>query len=351
MDRLKLGVIGCGVIGSRDLKDAMASDLVDVVAAADLRVERREWAKEQGVPRIYEEGRDLLDQDPDVEAVIIAFPAMGRTAMALRAFARGKHVLIEKPVAMNATEVKTMTARKGDLVGACFSARNRMCESAEKATKLVASGALGDLRTIHVRVHLPAGAPPEKDPPPWREVFSMNGGGILTNWSCYDLDYVLGVAGWTFRPKVVLAQWWPIVPQFRDRVSPEADADSYFTAFVRGEDGSVLTVERGEFMPAHAQAQWQIVGTKGSLTLGLTGSDDRQIVHDDTTYEKGVESKVIYEGKDPSPSGNPLVIEDFALAIREGRPPATGFDRALIIAQIMDGIYASAASAGAVQIG
>lgn len=350
MDKVKLGMIGCGVIGSRNLMDAMASDVVQVVAAADLRVERREWASSQGVPVVYEDGRDLIDQDPDVEAVVISFPAMGRTAMALRAFERGKHVLTEKPVAMNATEVKTMIARKGDLAAGCLSARNRMCESAKKATAVVASGVLGDLRTIHVRVHVAAGAPPEKMPPPWRQVFSMNAGGILTNWSCYDLDYVLGVAGWQFKPKAVLAQWWPCVPQFRDRVAPEADADSYFTALVRGEDGSVLTVERGEFMPAHAQAQWQVVGTQGSLSLHMTNADDRKIVHDDTTPDKGVESKVIWEGKDPAPSGNPLVIEDFAQAIREGRQPSTSLERVLSVAQIMDGIYASAASGQGVAI-
>ena len=350
MKRVKMGVIGCGVIGSRNLADAMASDLIDVVAVADLRVERREYAEAQGVPRLYEDGRDLLDNDPDVEAVIVAFPAAARTAMVLRAFARGKHVLTEKPVAMNAREVRTMIAARGELVGGCLSSRVRMCESAVVATRLVGSGILGDLRTLHVKVHTAAGPAPGKEPPPWRESFSMNAGGILTNWSCYDMDYILGVAGWTFRPRTVLAQTWPCVPRFRDRVAPESDADSYFTALVRGEGGTVLTIERGEFMPAHAQAAWQIVGTNGSLTLGMTNADDRRIVHDDSSCQAGVVSKVVWEGKDPSPNGNPLVVEDFALAVREGRPPATSLKQALIMAQITDAIYASAHSGRAVEI-
>ena len=350
MKQVKMGVIGCGVIGSRNLADAMASDLIDVVAAADLRVERREWAEAQGVPRVYEQGRELLDNDPDVEAVIVAFPAAARSAMVLRAFARGKHVLTEKPVAMNAREVQTMIATKGSLVGGCLSSRMRMCESAAAATRLVASGVLGDLRTLHVKVHTAAGPPPGKEPPPWRESFSMNAGGILTNWSCYDMDYILGIAGWTFRPRTVLAQIWPCVPRFRDRVAPESDADGYFTALVRGEDGMVLTIERGEFMPAHAQAAWQIVGTNGSLTLGMTNADGPRIVHDDTSSEEGVISKVVWEGKDPSPNGNPLVIEDFARAIREERPPATSLEHALTMAQITDAIYASAHSGQAVDI-
>ncbi len=351
MEPLKLGVIGCGVIGSVNLKNAMESDLIDVVAAADLRVERREAAHELGVPRIYEDGRDLLDEDPDVEAVIIAFPAMGRTAMALRAFARGKHVLIEKPVAMNAAEVRTMIAARGALVAGCLSSRMRAFDAAEAATELVVSGALGKLRLLHVRVLVEAGPPTGKEPPPWRESFSMNAGGILTNWSCYDMDYILGIAGWSFRPKTVLAQTWPCVPQFRDRVAPESDADSYFSAFVLGEDGCVLSIERGEFMPAHSEAAWQIVGTEGSLTLSMSSSKDTKIVHDDTSSEEGVVSRTIWEGKEDSPGGNPRVIEDFALAVREGRAPLTSLENALVIAQITDAIYESAAKGAAVEIG
>ena len=349
MEPVKLGVIGCGVIGSVNLKDAMECDLTEVVAVADLRVERREHAQELGVPRIYEDGRDLLDEDPEVEAVILAFPAMGRTAMALRAFARGKHVLTEKPVAMNPQEVDTMIAAHGDLVGACLSSRWRMYESAQAATDLVGSGALGDLRLLHVRVHTAAGPPTGKTPPPWRESFSMNAGGILTNWSCYDLDYILGIAGWSFKPKTVLAQTWQCVPQFRHHVAPESDADSYFAAFVLGEDGSVLSIERGEFMPAGLRSAWQIVGTNGSLSLCMMQGEDTKIVHDETSAKEGVTSKTIWEGES-SPGGNPLVIENFARAIREGCPLATSLENALRIAQITDGIYESAATGRAVEI-
>ncbi|MHC4250528.1 MAG: Gfo/Idh/MocA family protein [Planctomycetota bacterium] len=350
MEPVKLGVIGCGVIGKTNLKAAMASDLVDVVAAADLRVERREWAREQGVGRIYEDGRDLIDKDPEVEAVLISFPASTRTAMALRAFARGKHVITEKPVALNAREVRSLIAARGDRVAACLSSRVRMCASAEKATEVVKSGALGPIRHIHVRALRAGGPRTDKVPPPWRESFCMNAGGILTNWSCYDLDYVLGVTGWYFRPKTVLGQWWPCVPEFRCHVAPDSDADSYFTAMAVGEDGSVLTIERGEFMPAPPEEAWQVIGTKGSVTLGMTGSDDRRITHHDGSAEKGVVSKVIWEGKDPKPSGNPLVIEDFASAVRDGRAPATGLEQALTIMQITDAIYASAERGAAVDI-
>lgn len=349
MRPVRLGVIGVGVIGSANLRDAMACEMVDVVAAADLRVERREYAREQGVPRIYEDGRDLLDQDDEVEAVILAFPCMGRTAMALRAFARGKHVLTEKPVAMNAAEVRSMIRARGELVAGCFSCRYRFHEPARVAADLVAGGALGELRRLHVRCLHAAGSRTDRVPPPWRESFAMNAGGILTNWSCYDLDYILGVSGWYFRPRLALANWWPCVPQFRHHVAPESDADAHFCALVSGEDGSLLTIERAEFLPMADEDAWQIIGSRGALRLRMTATGGGQILHDDSRGDEGVMTDVVWEG-DSAPGGNPLVIEDFAGAIREGRQPATDLEKALVIARITDAIYASAASGRAVDV-
>ncbi len=350
MEPVKLGIIGCGVIGSVNLRDAMASELVQVVAAADLRVSRREWAREQGVPRVYEDGRDLLDQDPEVEAVLIAFPAGTRTAMGLHALARGKHVLTEKPVANNAREVRTLMERRGDRVVACLSCRFRFYESALKARETVNSGVLGELRRLHVRALLAAG--PGKagnEPPPWRESFCLNAGGILTNWSCYDLDYILGTVGWAFRPKTVLAQTWPCVPAFRCHIAPESDAEAWYSAFVLGEDGMVLTLERGEFLPQRSEMAWQISGSEGALHLGMLNTDERRLVLDRGETDKGVTETVLWEGRDTGPGGNRLVIEDFALAIRERRPPATGLEQALTMMRITDAIYESARTGRAVE--
>jgi len=351
MDPVKVGVIGCGVIGSRNLQDAQAGEFTEVVAAADLRVERREWAAEQGVPRIYEDGRDLLDQDEEVEAVIIAFPAAARTAMALRAFARGKHALVEKPVAMNAREVETMIAARGNLVGACFSGRYRGYESAGVATEFVASGALGALRELHLRAFIAAGPPTGKEPPPWRESFAMNAGGILTNWSCYDLDYILGVAGWSFRPRVALACIWPCAPQFRHHVAPESDADAHYAGFVVGDDGVALTVERGEFAATASRSAWEIIGTVGALRLTMLATGEREIIHDDgSNAEEGTVTRTLWQGDDRAGGGNPQVIGAFARAVRGEGEPITTLENSLVIAQITDAIYQSALSGQAVTI-
>lgn len=342
MEPVKLGVIGCGVIGPTHLKAAADSPLLETVAVADLIDERAQKAAEEfGVPRTYHEGADLLE-DPEVELVVLAFPARGRTELALRAFACGKHVLTEKPVAMDADEVKQMIEAQGDLKAACCSSRFRFMPGAQVAADFIATGALGDLRVVRCRHLIPCGEKPDTPRPEWRLKKELNAGGILCNWGCYDLDYLLGITGWRLKPRTVFAQTWTIPPQFESHIAPDSNAETYYTALVRCEGGTILQMERGEYMPAQGDEAWQIVGTKGSLKLRMVGGDPKEIVHDDTSTEQGTVSRPLWEGEEASGAASSHPVTDLASAILEDREPSTSLERALVVQQITDAVYASA---------
>ena len=160
----------------------------------------RDTAQKFNVPATYASAAALLN-DPHVAAVVLALPTAGRTELALRALAAGKHVLIEKPVAMNAGEVRQLLAARGQRTVACCQSRLRHTPSAQAATAFIASGALGELRLVRCRANKPAGAAPPAPPPACRLNKALNGGGILVNWGCYDLDYLLGLTGWQLQPR------------------------------------------------------------------------------------------------------------------------------------------------------
>jgi predicted dehydrogenase len=201
-------------------------------------------------------------------------------------------------------------------------------------------------RAVHA-----AAKPPQNPPPPWRLRKAMNGGGILLNWGCYDLDYLLGITGWKLRPRMVFAQTWTVPPQFACHAAPGSDAETYYAALIRCEGGTVISLERGEFMPVQTDTAWQIIGTKGSLKLQMTGyGKAQQIIHDDTSTAEGVVTKTLWDGKEDLPPANNLLLQDFAKAIREGRQPMTGLEKALVVQQISDAIYASAERGIAVEI-
>jgi predicted dehydrogenase len=347
MKPLRVGVVGCGVIGPTHMKAAVDSPLMELVAVADL-IEERAHARagEFGASKVYGHGNELID-DPDVDLVVLAVPAGDRVEMPLRALKAGKHLLVEKPVAINSGLVRRMIEAQGGRAAACCSCRFRLLESARWAADVVAGGALGALRMVHVRALQAAGPPPQEPPPPWRVSFQRNGGGILVNWGCYDMDYLLGLCGWKLRPRTVLAQWWPTAPHLRARVDPCSDADDHYVALVRCDGGAVITVERAEFCSQAGETAWRIVGEKGSLRLQMTAGR-KEIIHDNATPEEGVRSGVIWEGEDGHAAMSPLV--DLAQAIEQGREPATPLSKALVVQQITDAIYASARSGASVEI-
>jgi len=343
MEPVRLGIIGCGVIGSVHLRYAAQNPRVAVVAVADLIPERVSAAQEQyQVPKAYGEGRELL-ADPDVEAVVLAMPANVRTALALDALRAGKHTLIEKPIAMNAAEVRAIIAARGDRVAACCSSRYRFLPSAQATAAFIATGALGEIRVVRARAIHSAKEPPARMPPTWRLRRAENGGGILMNWGCYDLDYLLGITGWTLQPQQVFAQTWCVPPAYESHIAPDSDAETHFAALIRCAGGSVISFERGEYVAAAPDEAWQIIGSAGSLRLNMMAEHGKRIVFDRASTSRGVVSEVIWEGDEDNEMYHGGPVRDLAAAIREGRPPMTTLENALLIQQISDAIYASAA--------
>jgi UDP-N-acetyl-2-amino-2-deoxyglucuronate dehydrogenase len=339
---VRLGVIGCGVIGRQHLKVAQKCSSLQVVAVADLREEvARETAKEFGIPRAYGSAEALLE-DAEVEAVVLAFPTAGRAQVALQAFARGKHVLMEKPVAMNADEVRQMIAAKGNLVAGCCSSRHRFLPSAQVIKEALESGLLGDLRLIRIRAIRPAEGPPETPPPAWRLRRDLNGGGILMNWGCYDLDYLQGLLDWQWRPTWVLAQMWTVPSPFLPHVAPGSDAETHVVALLRDGNGLTVAYERGEYMPTASDDVWEIIGERGSLRFKMVPDRGKVVVFYEATTEQGVTPKVLWQGDESWEIAHAGPLTDFAAAILEQRPPKTSLEQALIVQQITDAIYASA---------
>ena len=344
MEPVRLGLIGCGVIGRHHIREASESPLVRVVAIADLIEERvSEVADQYGIEKRYGEGLDLLD-DPEVEAVILALPACGRFVLAMKALHNGIHLLNEKPVGMDAGQVKEMIAARGDLVAVCGQSRPRFAETAQRISAFIATGALGELRVLNCRAIVAPSGPPTKPPPTWRLIRAENGGGILLNWGCYDLDYMLGLVGWSLQPKLVLGKTWTVPDTYEPYIAPGSDAETHVTAMILCQGGTVIHYERSEYTAARGELMWQITGSQASLHVHLTNTKDFVVTVDRATPDRGTVSETLFEPIEETQSGMRSQLDDFALAIREGRRPQTGLEEALMVQKISDAIYASSAS-------
>jgi predicted dehydrogenase len=340
---LNLAIIGCGVIAQYHLRGLAKLSTARAVAVCDVRAEvAQKTASEFNVPRWTTSASELF-ADPSIDAVILALPTNLRTALALEAFHHGKHVLTEKPVAMNAAEVRTLIAAQGGRVGAVCSSRFHNFASARAAKAFLRTGALGPLRTITCRGVNPAGAP-FKNPPAWRLRKDLNGGGIFVNWGCYDLDYLFGLLDFKLTPQFALARTWQVAPQYSSYAAPGSDGETHVAALVTFAEGCVLNYERAEFSTLPPDNHWQITGERGTLTLQMLKAKSANIVLTEPDAEKGTRTRVIWEGDESDLSEHDGVPADFVDAILQKRKPLTSLQDALLFARVVDAVYASSTS-------
>jgi predicted dehydrogenase len=105
MKTVKLGIIGLGSIGKLHLENSLKLPNVDLIAVSDLSNKSLRVAKTLGVKKRYKDYEKLLANE-EVEAVIVAVPNHLHLECASKAAEQKKHVLLEKPIARNASEAK-----------------------------------------------------------------------------------------------------------------------------------------------------------------------------------------------------------------------------------------------------
>jgi predicted dehydrogenase len=316
------------VIGRKHLEAATKLPNVTVAAVADLdAVCLARTSAEFGIGKKSTDAADLI-RDPDIDGIVLAVPTGVRTPLALDVLGHRKHLLVEKPVAMNAGEVRTLIDAQEGKVGGCCSCRFRFLRNTAAVQSTLASDRIGKLRTVRVRALTPPPTSRPGNPPPWRLNRKLNGGGILVNWGCYDLDYILGVLGWSLQPVAITARTFRVPEPYADWIAPGSDAETHVIAH-----------------PGKHEFSWSFSGDRGTLSI-LFGDDE--VRTSIVTADKEGALKEVSLGKEPLLHSHLHAgpVTDFARAIDTGGSPMTPLTQALTIARITDAIYASGRDGG-----
>lgn len=173
---MKWGIIGPGGIARVFAAGLAASRHGTLVAVATRNPRRPGLATDFPGVRIVE-GYETLLRDPDVDAVYVALPNREHAQWAINAARAGKHALIEKPMAITASEVETIIEAHraaGTFVGEAF--MYRLHPQTRKLGELIWAGIVGDVRMIQASFGFQM---PDYDPE--NKIFSarLAGGGIL----------------------------------------------------------------------------------------------------------------------------------------------------------------------------
>src|SRR3984885_9023077 len=188
---LNLGVIGLGRAFTLMLPTFVADPRIRLVAAYDPRADARaRFAQEFGA-RVFEDA-EALCTDPDVKAVYIASPHQFHLAHVKCAAKHGKHVLVEKPMALSVEDCRDMIAAANDggvklLVGHSHSFDMPYL----RARAMIRSGAYGHVRMINALNFTDFLYRPRRP----EELDTRQGGGVVFSQAAHQVDIVRLLAG------------------------------------------------------------------------------------------------------------------------------------------------------------
>src|SRR2546423_8720453 len=119
--RLKLGGIGCKGKGESDLAGMFRTGKVDMVALCDVDDNSlNDAAKKYPGAKLYNDYREMLEKEKEIEAVTVSIPDFHHAPAAIRAINLGKHVFVQKPLTHTMEEARklTLAAREHKVVTA-----------------------------------------------------------------------------------------------------------------------------------------------------------------------------------------------------------------------------------------
>lgn len=316
MNKLRLGIIGMGNMGSGHLRNIVDGlcPRIDVTAAADIDPKRLDLVKEL-LPSAacFTDALEMLDSGL-IDAALIAVPHYDHPKYAIECFKRGIHVMTEKPAGVFARQVREMN-EAADKAGVKFAImfNQRSSPLFARAREIVQSGQLGKPKRLvwivtnwyRTQAYYNSGS--------WRATWNGEGGGVLLNQAPHNLDLWQWIFG---MPKRVRA-----FCQFGKYHNIDVEDD--VTIYGEYENGatSVFISTTGE---APGTNRLEISGDLGKLVLEdgklkwwKLAVPEREFCFTckegfctpDTTYEEFTAEE---------PAGHPVLLNNFADAILDG---------------------------------
>jgi UDP-N-acetyl-2-amino-2-deoxyglucuronate dehydrogenase len=337
--KLNFAVIGCGRVSENHLAALTSSDFpARLVAVTDVdRPRAQQKGDKYGVP-VYTDFQQMLAEHPNVEVVDVATPT-GYHAAHVQAVARfGKHIVVEKPMALSLEDCDAMLAACRQKGRRLFVVKqNRFNSAVRAARRAFEAGRFGKLVLVTVRVRWCRNQS-YYDADQWHGRWALDGG-VMSQQASHHID---------------LLQWFlgPIQSvqcQAANRLL-RLDAEETAAAIFKAQSGALGILEATvATRPKNLEGSLSILGEKGSVVIG--GVAVNQIVHWEFS-EPLPEDEVIHQEASqavPNVYGNGHLpyLRDVAEAILDNRPALVEGIEGRKNVEILTALYESAASDGA----
>ncbi len=295
---LNLACIGCGFIARRHLDNLSTMDQATVTTLVDTNPQATTaFQREFAIPATTTDV-DQVFSDPHIDAVMICTHHDSHTALAVAAAAAGKHILLEKPMALTTEECATIT-RAVEQAGVTLAIdyKFRFAPSVVKVRELIPEPivTVGQLVSEITSDHSWTNDP-------------VIGGGLILGHGCHTLDLIYHLNG--SEPVSVYAESIPAEPT----APTEIQAAVATVRFASGAIASLVLSEAGE---NPYMSKW--------FTEVFDGTRTAVFHHHYQQVEiSGTEPGHVESTGDPHAIGTRDFMADFLHAVRTGEPPAIG---------------------------
>jgi predicted dehydrogenase len=330
-ERVNFALVGCGRVAPRhaeSLRDIPGARLLAVVDVHQSRALR--FAHDYGAEP-YNDYCRILERE-DVDVVDICTPSGLHADMAIQAMRAGKHVLVEKPMALSLADADRMIAAAASAgVKLCVVLQNRYNPPMRDLRRVVDEGRLGRLLLGNATVRWYR--PQEYYEDGWHGTWAMDGGALM-NQSIHHIDALQWLLG---EPESVTA--------YTATLAHRMEAEDAGVAVIRFQGGALGVVEGSTITyPENLEGSVAIFGERGSAKVGGTALNRKVFwkIENELEHERELLTREQVDPPSVYGQSHRAVIADMVAAVRDDRPPKTHGEEARKSVALVLAMYESA---------
>ena len=346
----RIGIIGVG-FGAQVHAPAFRSEGWDVAAICSRNAEKaRKAAAEAGIESALTDPMGLIARD-DLAAVSIITPPSAHHALAIAALRAGKHVLCEKPFAMNAQQAEEMVAAaKESRRTAMIAHEFRHTPQRAYIKQLLADGYIGRFQLCTIELFLDRYVTAQPRPLTWI-ARAADGGGLL---GALGSHYIDALRDWFGEIASVTGRLETLRPDLVDGAGKpaRADADDTFMFSVTFASGGIATMIASFATTPTRGAKIVVMGERGTLIAEQPGPNP---LEDGVVVASGGGAPLaplatpsrytpFKDPRDHRLMAFRLLVRDFTHGVEEGRSPAPNFSDGLQCQRVLDAVRQSSAT-------
>jgi UDP-N-acetyl-2-amino-2-deoxyglucuronate dehydrogenase len=320
--KTKFGILGCGVIAEIHANAIHEIEEAELVAICEKNEEKgRQFADKHG-GQLYVQLEDMLQND-EIEVVCICTPSGYHAEQTLLAARAGKHVVVEKPMAIHMEDAYRMIREckeQGVLLATIFP--RRMSPAAQFVKQFIADGGLGKLSLCDAYVKIYR-SQQYYDSAGWRGTWAIDGGGSMMNQGIHTVDLLQWLVG-------------PVKSIYgrANTMLRQIEVEDTAVSLLSFHNGAMGVMEITTTVYPDLGQRLEIHGERGTL---IYKEDDIELLK-----VNGEELEIpAFEPFQVIPDGHRLQLRDMALAVQEHRAPIIPGEEGIHALEIILGTYES----------